>query len=134
MKTKEWKQFRNLKYEASSDGEIRNKKTGRILSQRISHQGYKQVDIQIDKKNITFRAHRIVAEAFLGPGEDGFHVDHINRIRYDNRIENLRWVTPKENYENRVFVKISLILISEIIDLYKKGKTFEEIHLNINKL
>lgn len=43
------------------------------------------------------RVHRLVASAFLG--ESDLYIDHINRNRSDNRIENLRYVTP---YENRL--------------------------------
>jgi hypothetical protein len=42
----------------------------------------------------------LVAEAFI-PNPDGLpEVDHINRIRTDNCVENLRWVTRKENMNN----------------------------------
>jgi hypothetical protein len=133
MKNEEWKQIKNYDYEACADGKIRNKKTGRILKQRIGDLGYYLVDIQIDKKNKTFKAHRLIAEAFLGPGEEGWHIDHINRIRSDNRIKNLRWVTPNENMENRAFGEITSDIIDKIISLHKKGKTTQEIHLSINK-
>ena len=48
--------------------------------------------------------HLLVAKKFLGPkpGPD-YQVDHINRVRDDNRVENLRWVTRAENCENRIF-------------------------------
>ena len=45
--------------------------------------------------------HRMMAEAFLGEIPKGYQVDHINRIRTDNRIENLRIVTTFENQRNR---------------------------------
>lgn len=133
MKKIEWKKIGDYDYEASTAGEIRNIKTGRILKQRIDSNGYKLVDIQIEKQNRTFKAHRLIAEAFLGPGKERWQVDHINRIRSDNSIENLRWVTTFENIENRAFGEISSSIIDKIIALYKKGKTTQEIHLSINK-
>lgn len=44
--------------------------------------------------------HRIIAEAFIPNPNNLPQIDHINTIRDDNRIENLRWVTPKENMNN----------------------------------
>lgn len=44
------------------------------------------------------KVHRIVAFAFLGhPPSKKYVVDHINRIKTDNRIENLRWITNLDN-------------------------------------
>ena len=46
--------------------------------------------------------HRMVLEAFLPNSDpDKSMVDHINGIKNDNRLENLRWVTAKENAANR---------------------------------
>jgi len=46
--------------------------------------------------------HRLMMMAFVGPIPEGKEVDHINRIRDDNRIENLRYVTKQEQNANRV--------------------------------
>jgi hypothetical protein len=45
--------------------------------------------------------HRLVAEAFLPPVEGKYTVDHINRDKLDNRLENLRWATPSEQGLNK---------------------------------
>ena len=62
--------------------------------------GYLQVRIPV--RNTTDLVHRLVAEAFLEKpeGYGKVEIDHRNHNRLDNRIENLRWVTHKENMSN----------------------------------
>ena len=43
---------------------------------------------------------RVVAKAFIPNLDSKPEVDHINRVKTDNRVENLRWVTRKENMNN----------------------------------
>ena len=57
--------------------------------------------VQIDK--VTYQAHRIAWMHFYGSWPTKV-IDHINRMKNDNRIVNLRDVTPSENLENRVYV------------------------------
>ena len=60
--------------------------------------GYLQVYLRGSR--IPQLVHRLVAEAFIPNPENKPFVDHINGNKLDNRVENLRWVSPKENTNN----------------------------------
>lgn len=72
--------------------------TGRLLCNRKDKNGY----IQISNGQML---HRVVWEAFNGEIPEGMEIDHVNAIRDDNRLENLRLVTHKENCNNLISVE-----------------------------
>lgn len=71
----------------------------RIVKLGVDNKGYFRYPFSKNGVTTTKKIHRVVAEAFLGDIYDK-EVDHINTIRTDNRVENLRIVTSKENCNN----------------------------------
>ena len=74
-----------------------------VKSQSKLQKGYKYLLVG----GIHTSEHRIVASAFLGLDITNslVHIDHINGIRDDNRVDNLRLVTPYQNCLNRTKTK-----------------------------
>lgn len=87
-------------YECSSMGRFRNSKSMKLLQRKVHQSGYQHVGLIKDETGKQqFRlAHRVIAECFLGNQcGDRDQVNHINRIRNDNRVSNLEWCTRSEN-------------------------------------
>lgn len=73
----------------------------KIMSQTIGTNGYNLIVLNKFGRFKGFAVHRLVAEAFIPNTSDKEQVNHINEIKTDNRIENLEWVTPKQNINHR---------------------------------
>ena len=59
--------------------------------------GYIRIKLCKNGKKKTFKVHRLLATAFIPNPENKRCIDHINGVRDDNRLVNLRWVTYSEN-------------------------------------
>ena len=62
---------------------------------------YYRCTLTEDGRQLCTTVHRLVATQFIPNPEDKPEVDHIDRNIYNNSVTNLRWVTAKENCENR---------------------------------
>lgn len=62
--------------------------------------GYKRVSLSKNDVERRYLVHRLIAQHFIPNPDNKCFIDHINHIRTDNRIENLRWVTRCENSQN----------------------------------
>lgn len=93
-------------YLVSSMGNIRSfkkyGKNGGLITPQIDKFGYPVAKLWRNGKPVFKKVHRIVAMAFIPNPENKPVIDHINTIRTDNRVENLRWCTVEENVNNPI--------------------------------
>jgi hypothetical protein len=93
------------RYQIDEFGNIRNSKTLLLLSPSKDCDGYLQIGIRRlgIRKKTWYKIHKLVAITFLeSPANDELNqIDHIDRNKENNSHLNLRWVTPRENCNNR---------------------------------
>lgn len=89
-------------YQITDDGRVWSKKRNKWRTCILGDKGYLKVNLSKDGKVYTKNIHRLVAEAFIPNPENKNCVDHINTIRTDNRVENLKWVSYTENMNNPI--------------------------------
>ena len=103
--TEEWRAIANYEdiYQVSSVGRVRSVKTGRILKAVLSAGLYPVVGLSKLGVVKVFTVHRLVALSFIPNPENYTEVDHKNRCKTDNKVQNLRWVTRSTNLKNRTY-------------------------------
>lgn len=93
-------------YEVSDRGNVRRIKLARgsgfmqNMKQAPNHYGYPRVSLCRDNAPKQFLVHRLVAAAFLGPCPVGQEVNHKDGDKANPRLENLEYVTSKQNSEH----------------------------------
>ena len=91
--------YENL-YEISNLGNVKNIKTKKIIKNILSNIGYYRVGLCKDGKCKLKLVHVLIAQAFITNPLNKPTVDHIDQIKTNNNLNNLRWVTRSENGMN----------------------------------
>lgn len=92
-----WKQSYIADLLVSNLGRFKRASTGSQISGTILTDGYVQVEVSCGSGSIKQYAHRLVAEAFIPNPQCKPEVNHKNRVKTDNSVSNLEWVTRAEN-------------------------------------
>ena len=71
-----------------------------VLAGSINLDGYLEVELCKDSKPKKFLIHRLIALQFIEKPDNLDFVDHIDRDRSNNNLDNLRWVTRSQNCRN----------------------------------
>jgi len=126
-----WRQFQikgvsNI-YEISNFGNIRNFDTGKQLTFQIK-MGYYSIKFKNSKTNehLTFTAGRLVLLAFKGLPNKEVVCNHIDGNKLNNRLENLEWITQKENTDHARETGLTKVNKKAVIKLDKDENFINE--------
>ena len=89
-------------YQVSSLGKVKSlnfnhTKKEKILKPFFNRDGYLSVNLYKEGKRKQYLVHRLVAKVFIPNPENKLEVNHKDEDKTNNKVENLEWVTSKEN-------------------------------------
>jgi hypothetical protein len=87
------------------DGKVFSKYKNDYMTHRINKAGYHHISLSNNGKEKNFYIHRLVAIHYLPNPNNLPEIDHINRDKSDNRVQNLRWSSKIENAQNKGMFK-----------------------------
>ncbi len=91
------------KYEISNLGNCRKKLANgnyKIIKGCIQNRGYRYFQLNRENKRINYLFHHLVAQEFIGDRPENLIIDHIDRNKLNNNVNNLRYITQKDNMKN----------------------------------
>ena len=84
-------------YGITSCGRVWSYKYKKFLTPIADKDGYLRVSLYKNRKAKIFRIHRLVAEAYIPNPNNLPQVDHIDNDKTHNYVNNLQWITSRDN-------------------------------------
>jgi len=132
-----WKPITDFpNYEVSSKGQVKSKYMNKIMKQQIHCSGYLYISLSNnDRKNVSCKAHRLVAKEFIDNPENKLTVDHIDKNKQNNCVSNLRWATMTEQniHINKDVTFLKPMTYRPIYRINKDTNEIIELHESISK-
>lgn len=122
-----WKEIEGFdgQYIVSNKGNVKNKKTNRLLGGGYNQHGYRYVIL----KGKHYTVHRLTALAFIPNPNKLPQVDHIDENKRNNYVSNLRWVSKSENIRHSAHQKScrinQLTLDGEFVKIWESSWQIE---------
>jgi len=125
----------NENYLIYPSGKVWSKASKRYLKAREHTAGYLIVNLNKDGKGKNHYIHRLLGEYFIQNPYNYNQIDHIDRNRKNNKLNNLRWVSASQNQHNTNISKNNTIGVKNI-SIHNKTKLYiyeKMINGNIHK-
>lgn len=89
-------------YKIYPDGKVWSQQNNKFLTPVINEYGYYLYCLCNKDRRKNFKIHKLVAIHYVPNPDNLNQVDHIDRDKTNNNVENLRWVTYRENNHNKI--------------------------------
>lgn len=128
MITKNTKLFAERYIINGDDATIYDTYLGKYVNQSLTKKtGYLVVNLKIGLMYKIFAVHQLIASLFLTKNEVTDEVNHINKVRTDNSINNLEYVTAKENTRHKFIGTEKEVKYYEVLRLLQQGVKTQDI-------
>lgn len=132
----QWKNLTIPNYEhfmISNMGRVYNNKRQTYIAIGDNGRGYKNCKIKSQGKTLTLYIHRLVAEAFLPDWNPDLQVNHIDKNKANNCIDNLEMVTDSHNkkHSSEEYLRGHLKAQGKILQIYDTQGNLLEEHLGM---
>ena len=119
-------------YGVTKTGDIVSLVTGIVIKQQINMHGYKTVALRCNNKNRTKLVHQLVAKAYIPNPNGRKTINHIDGNKLNNNVDNLEWVSVRENtihaYENGLMgTNIFVILEDKITGIREPYRSVQHV-------
>lgn len=93
-----WKTIKNYpNYLISDNGEVFNQRTKQMMKQHKDKDGYLVLNLSHNGIKKAHKVHRLVAQTYIPNPSNLDTVNHINHNKEDNTVDNLEWLSNKDN-------------------------------------